>query len=164
MTPFLVATLLALLVAGTLAVLYREDRRRFRLALSATIAVVAVVVAYLVLHAHRAGNSEVEVTFSGLRLEAVAGSYRVSGRVDNPAGELAVSSLDATLKVEHCPAGASCSSVLSATQRLRLSVPPGTSRAFVLTFPVPPGTPGYGADVRWSLSPGAPTTHRAVSR
>lgn len=167
MTPFLLATLFALVAGGGLAIVWRERRALFARTLAAVIAVAALALGYVwwVEQGYTLTGERGIVTLSDLKLEQVAGSYRLQGQVNNASPELAVSAVPVRLRVSDCPDAAtttSCSEFLDMTQPLLVSVTPGGSRPFILVFNATPTT--IHGTLRWQAEPGAPRTNKPVVR
>lgn len=164
MTPFLIAALLALLAGGGLAVLFREDRRRFRQAAAGLAALCVLVAGYVLMVnsgiGHRGDAGSVEL--KDLDLKPVAGSFRLSGTIHNLSKDLAISGLPLHLLVEDCPATGACRTVHEAVQNLLASVPPGQSRAFVLVYAASPAR--IEGTLRWQVTHEAPTVYSPAER
>lgn len=163
MTAFLAATLLALLVGGALIVVWREQRARFRAALVAAIALVALVGSYAwwVTHGHEVVGDEDVVTLSGLRVLEVAGSYRVTGSIRNSSPDRGVSAVPLVLQVEQC-AASPCELINETARTVTVSIPPGESRPFVAVF----NTPRLPDDLplTFRVDHEGPRTYRVVTR
>lgn len=167
MIPFLVAILLALIIGGTLVVIWRERRELFRTALAISLALLVLAMGYVwwVSYGYTLTGDARTVSLSELTLEPVAGSYRLRGLVNNLSPELAVSVVPITLQVADCADATkptSCHTLFNITRTLSVSVPPGTSRAFVLVFS-PPAMAVRGS-LQWHAKAGTPRTHRPVAR
>lgn len=167
MIPFLVAILLALIVGGTLVVIWRERRELFRTALAISLALLVLAMGYVwwVAYGYTLTGDASVISLSELKLEPVAGSYRLRGLVNNVSPELAVSVVPITLQVADCADATkptSCHTLFNITRTLSVSVPPGASRAFVLVFS-PPAMAVHGS-LQWQAQAGVPRTHRPVTR
>lgn len=163
MTPFLVATLAALIVGGTLVVLYRQYRRYFVPALLATVVVVVVVTGY-VFWVGSGGNKQGDpalVVLETPALAEVAGSYRLTGRLANRSDTLGISAVPVRLLVEDC-SGESCRLQHDLKDTILVSIPPGEARDFVRVFPVT-HRPAAEA-MKWRVETGAPLVYDAVIR
>ena len=159
MTAFLAATLAALLVVGLLTVLWRENRRRFRQALAAVLVLAAVVGGYVwsVTAGLGSRGDPGQVALESLVLEEVAGSYRLRGILRNNDPARAISWLPLQLRVADCSA-AGCRDLFDDTRELRLAVPPGGARPFLLVFP---HSVRAGGERRYQVTPGTPRVHAA---
>ena len=158
MTPFLVATLAALLVVGTLAVLWREQRQRFLPALGAVLLLAVAAGGYFSWVNQGKGTQGdpalVEVTAPVL--EEVAGSYRLRGQLLNRHEGLALSVLTLQLVVEDCTT--SCRTIFDEARQLRIPVPPGAARPFLQVYP---GAVAVQGERRFRGSVLAPRVHPA---
>ncbi|MFP5383986.1 MAG: hypothetical protein ACLGHG_07940 [Gammaproteobacteria bacterium] len=163
MTPFLVATLAALIVGGTLVVVYREKRRYFVPALLATVLVAAAVAGY-VLWVGAGGSKQGDpslVVLETSALEEVAGSYRLTGRLVNRSSTQAITAVPLRLLVEDC-SGDDCRLQHDLADTLLVSIPPGEARDFVRVFPV--SRRPASAALKWRVETGAPQVYEAVIR
>lgn len=155
MIPFLVALLVALAAGGLLVVLWRENRRAFAVTAGGMLVAVLLVLGYVLLDGNgRVLPSDEGPLLTGLTLEPVAGSYRLSGTLQNRSPTHALSSLPLTLVLEDCDAQGRCARARQATMELWLSVPPGASRGFSQVFHLDPAPPG--SELRWRVETGAP--------
>lgn len=163
MTPFLVATLAALIVGGTLVVIYRQYRRHFAPALLATLVAAAAVTGY-VFWVGSGGSKQGDPSLVLLEapvLEEVAGSYRLTGRLVNRSNQQAISAVPVRLLVEDCT-GDDCRLQHDLDDTILVSIPPGEARHFVRVFPVNHRA-AEGA-LKWRVETGAPRVHEAVIR
>lgn len=163
MTAFLVATLMALLVCGALVVVWREHPERFRPALAgaAALFVLAGSYAWWVTHGHEVVGDEDIVALSGLRVQEVAGSYRVTGNIRNASRDRAVSAVPLVLQVEQCTEAA-CTLLHETALTLAISIPPGEGRPFTAVF----NTPRVPRDLQlqFRVDHEGPRTYEASSR
>lgn len=173
MTPFLLATFLALLVGGSLVIVWREQRAWFNRVAGLAVALVVLVSAYVwwASHAHEVLGDRALVTLSGLTVVESAGSYRVRGSIHNNSTDRAVSAVPLHLWLEDCaqatPAAPACERLHDIEQTLVVSLPPGESRGFVQVFNVPP--PAHprltaGGPLHIRVQHDGPRTHAAVLR
>lgn len=163
MTPFLVATLAALIVGGTLIVIFRQYRRYFAPALLATVVTAAAVTGY-VFWVGSGGSKQGDpslVVLEASVLEEVAGSYRLTGRLANRSETQAISAVPVRLLVEDC-AGNDCRLQHDLADTLLMSIPPGEARDFVRVFPV--ARRPASATMKWRVETGAPQVYEAVIR
>lgn len=163
MTPFLVATLAALIVGGTLVVIFRQYRRYFVPALLVTVVTAAAVTGY-VFWVGSGGSKQGDPSLVVLEtsvLEQVAGSYRLTGRLANRSETHAISAVPVRLLVEDC-AGNDCRLQHDLADILLVSIPPGEARDFVRVFPV--AHRHAGAALKWRVEIGAPRIYEAVIR
>ncbi|MFZ5722912.1 MAG: hypothetical protein ACOY33_04560 [Pseudomonadota bacterium] len=164
MTPFLIATLLALFIVGGLGAVYRRgDRRRFRQALGGSIAVVVLAAVYAVWISggERTRIEAAQVALADLRLVEVAGSFRLEGRIQNRSATHTITSVPVRLRVEDC-AGDNCRTVHDETADVLLSVPPGGTAGFHRVYAATAGQPQ--GTRRWEAEAGAPRAFEAESR
>lgn len=169
MTPFLLATFLALLAGGTLVVLFRENRALFRKVLPGVIGLAVLGVAYVAWvqsgSAHRGDPGLVRL--DGATITEVAGSYRLSGHLANLATDLSITAVPVRLTVEECSASATgdpaCKVLLDGSARVLVSIPPGESRPFVHVYPAAPH-PAPRGELRWRAQSGEPNVYRTVAR
>lgn len=164
MTPFLVATLLALLAGGALIITWREHRTRFPQAVGIAVAAGLLVGGYAwwVTHGHELVGDEDSVALTDLKALPVAGSYRVTGTLTNLSRENTLSALPLLLQVERCPAGAPCERLHEVPATLHLQVPPGESRPFYAVFNLP-ALPA-DAPLVFRVDHEGPRTYRAAVR
>lgn len=161
MIPFLVALLVALVAGGLLVVLWRENRRALAITAGGMLAAVLLVLGYVLLDgAGRVLPPDEGPLLTGLVLEPVAGSYRLSGTLQNRSPTHALSALPLTLVLEDCEAQGTCSRPRQATVELLLSVPPGATREFRQVFHLDPAPPG--SELRWRVETGAPRVQPAA--
>jgi hypothetical protein len=166
MTAFLISTLLALLLGGALSVVWRERREQFPKALAVASALALSVSGYAwwITHGHEITGDEALISLTDLKVLEVAGSHRVSGVIRNNSADRAISTVPLILQIEQCasPAVGDCQLLHEAEQTLVMSVPPGESRQFVLTFNTP-RLPRH-AVLKFRVDHAGPRTHRAVER
>lgn len=165
MTPFLIATLFALVGVGTLALLYRRgEMRRFRQVLVGGTVAAVLVVSYLgwVSGGKLDRIDAAQVALSDLRMTEAAGSFRLEGRVQNRSAVLTIASVPVRLIVEDCvagdtgPAGA-CHVVFDDTAEVTVTVPPGGSNDFRRIYTATTGS--ARGTRRWHATPGAPRAY-----
>lgn len=163
MTAFLVATLLALVIAGSLTVVWREHREQFRRALAVAAGVVVLVSSYAwwVTHGYEIAGDQSVITLSELKLTEVAGSRRVTGIVSNLSRDQVVSAVPLVLQADDCR-GDQCERLVEVERTLVISVPPGEQRPFVAVF----NTPQLVAqgDLVFHVVHEGPRTHQTTPR
>lgn len=166
MTAFLIATLLALLVAGALVIIWRERREQFRRAVAIAGGIVLLVGGYvwLVTHGHELLGDENAVTLTDLRIEPVAGSFRLTGKARNNSSDRRVSAIPLTLLIEQCPGkpGEACELLRDSEQNLLIAIPPAEVRPFVIVFSTT--TLPHDQPLHFRVAHGGPRTHEAVDR
>lgn len=163
MTPFLVATLAALIVGGTLVVIFRQYRRYFVPALLVTVVTATAVTGY-VFWVGSGGSKQGDpslVVLEASALEQVAGSYRLTGRLANRSDTQAITAVPLRLLVDDC-SGDDCRLQHDLADTLLVSIPPGEARDFVRVFPV--SRRPAGAALKWRVETGAPQVYEAVIR
>lgn len=164
MIRILLAVLAALVVGGTLSVLWSGNRRLFWPALAATILVVGALVAYVVwMPAHGRGNlSANEVKLEAISLDPVAGSFRLRARLQNLSRDQIIVRIPVRLVIESCdpPGGTSCTVRGDRTQQVRVTVEPGQSREFFQVFPLDSRIPPD--QLRWHVTVDAADSRDAV--
>lgn len=162
MTPFLIATLLSLLIVGGLFKVYRSgDPLLFRKALAGTILFVVLLAAYAawVSGGKLSRIAADQVELSELRMVEVAGSFRLEGRAANRTADYLVTGLPLRLVVEDCAAGGVCRVVHDEARELRQSIPPGGAVAFRQIY-VGDAGPARG-ERRWRVEAGSPRAERS---
>lgn len=166
MTAFLAATLAALLIGGALFVVWREHRPWFVRAVVASATGIGLVIVYIwwVMHGYRVVGDESSVALLDLRVEEVAGSFRVSGNARNNSAERTISAVPLTLLIDLCNSGtdASCEQERAISQTLTISIQPNESRPFSLVFSTP-ALPRHD-HLRFRLAHQAPRSFEAVMR
>lgn len=171
MTPFLIATLLALIVVGALGLIYRRgDMRLFRKALIGSAVAVLLVTGYLAWISggklDRIGADQ--VVLGDLRMVEAAGSFRLEGHVRNRSSTHTLVSVPIRLRVEDCAAGAApaatCPTVYDHRVEVPMTVGPGADVEFRHVFV--PATPiGSPAGVRrWHAEAGNPRAYEIKPR
>jgi len=160
MTAFLVATLLALVTAGALTVIWRERRAQFRRALAIAVGLALLLAGYAwwATHGHEVTGDEALVQLADLRVTEVAGSHRVTGTLRNVAADRAISAVPLRLLVDDCD-GSTCRRLLAIERSLVISVPPGEQRPFVAVFNTPALAPS--GTLQFRVDHLGPRTHSA---
>lgn len=157
MTPFLFATLLALLIVGGLFHVYRKGNPLlFRKALAGAAATVVFVAAYAAwISGGELGRIAADqVALSDLRIVEAAGSFRLEGRASNRSATHTLLSLPLHLLVEDCVAGGDCEVVHDETREVLVTIPPGGSVAFNTAYAATAGPPR--GERRWRVAARAP--------
>lgn len=157
MTPFLLATLFALLIVGGLFHVYRMGNPQlFRKALASAAGAVLLAVVYAVWisggELGRVGSDQVGL--SELRIVEAAGSFRLEGRATNRSATHTLVSLPLHLVVEDCQAAGACEVVHDETREVLVTIPPGAIVPFNTVYAASAG-PVRG-ERRWRVSAGAP--------
>ncbi|MFZ5755676.1 MAG: hypothetical protein ACOY3X_02110 [Pseudomonadota bacterium] len=164
MTPFLIALLAGLLVAGALTIVYRERRQHFRRAVELT-AAGALVVAGYAMWISGGELQRADAAIVGLhRLQMIeaAGSFRLEGQVQNRSENLHIVTLPVRLRVEDCPAAGDCTTLHEETAEVPVSVGPGETVAFRRVYAATAG-PAHGTR-RWRVWYGDPRVNEARAR
>lgn len=158
MTAFLAATLLALVTAGALTVIWKERREQFRRALLVAVGAAAALAGYAwwVTHGHEVTGDEDLVQLTDLKITAVAGSQRVTGVVHNGSHDRAISAVPLVLLVDDCR-DAVCTRVAEIERPLVISVPPAEQRPFVAVFNTPVLSPA--GTLQFRVDHRGPRTH-----
>lgn len=160
MLPFLVATLLALLIAGAFFRFQRRgDRRRVRQVLAAGAIFVLALAAYSAwISGGKLSRADAGlVGLSGLQMTEVAGSYRVTGIAANRSTTGVLTSLPLQLTVENCVADGQCRPLYAGSRELLVTILPGQSVPFTAVFIADPMP--AGGERRWQLQAGNPKAH-----
>lgn len=166
MTPFLIATLLALLITGGLLLVFREHRKYFPYALAGVIITAALIITYVTQVApHRTTDiPATQVTLENTTVSVIAGSWRVRAQLNNQSTDVAISSIPLRLIVEDCintsDAGKpSCTPIAEATLDVIISVPPQQTRTIQAAFPITTHIQQQGKTT-YQVTVGTPNTWR----
>jgi hypothetical protein len=160
MTAFLAATLLALVTAGALTVVWKERREQFRPALMLAVGIAAVLAGYAwwATHGHAVTGDEDLVQLTDLKIVAVAGSQRVTGTLHNLGHDRSISAVPLVLLVDDCR-DAVCTRLAEIERPLVISVPPAEQRPFVAVFNTPALSPA--GTLHFRVDHRGPRTHPA---
>ncbi len=168
MTPFLIATLLSLLLAGGLVLVFREYRQYFRQTLAAVVGLTILIILYVVWVSHGM-LSRIDVTtvaLENIKLESIAGAWRVRTSVRNRSAEFAVSAVPLRLLIEDCVATANtaprCKPVDDKTVEVIVSIPPQQARNIDAVFPIERVL--LQGQARYKVSAGEPKAWRTDGR
>lgn len=172
MTPFLIATLLSLLVAGGLVLVFREHRQYFRQALAGVAGMTVLIVLYVIWVSYGALSriDATSVALANIRLENVAGAWRVRTSVHNRSAEFTVSTVPLRLLIEDCITVANtiantapgCEPIDDKTVEVIVSIPPQQTRDIYAIFPMKSVVPEGKA--RYKVSAGKPKAWRSDGR